>query len=515
VSKRRTNGLVIIMILTLAVVLAMASGCSKKNDAALRFEMERKLNQADRLQEQLKVKSSELSEADLKTVIDAYSAITKMVAPAKNNSEVQNASEDKKQAWALASLATTRIGGIYLEKKLYDKAYNCFAQVNNDPSTSAIQKNAVTNYMALAQEQLGNFAKAAELYDSLATGYLPLIVPANPNLDALEAPLKSAEMWRKAGEKDKYLIGLANAKVYFNALITKYKGTLTGSAAVGKLAASLIQQGDYAQAIEILGTVRDDSSGHVSPSVMLMIADIYMSKLNDYSSAEKTYREFVNTYPDKPDIGKASLGLGLSLFQQGKFLESRKQVEGIEKLPKVTQQTVAQAFYLTALSYEKEDKWELAKGQFDIIQTSFPGANESFESVLHVADYYRNKGQTDLAQKAFDEAVGYINKYISQNTDKPDVSAIAIGYLVRAYTENKQLDKAIEQLVILHDHYLRYPEGKFAPIRLADMYENSLHDLLRAISWLKVFVSENPDANDLNQLQMHIQNLEQKAGVSH
>jgi TolA-binding protein len=487
--------------------MVMLLGCAK-TDIGKRYDMEKMLTNADRLQDQIKQKGKAVSDEDLKQIVDAYSRIAAMIEPPKNSTDVQQASQEKQQTWALASLANTRIGVLYLSLNMYDKAYDILKIIADSPATTPLQKNALLSYMALAQEKLKRYPEAAAIYDSLAQGYLSLVIPDSPNMDALDAPVKLAGMWAKSGNNDKYLAGMDKARDYYNGLVSKFKGTLTESAALGKIAATYIEQQNYPQAIATLRMVRPDSSGHSSPSILLMIADIYMNNLKSYPQAENTYREFVDNYPAHASLAAATLGIGLSLFEQGKYTAARKAVENLDNLPKADSKSVAEAIYLTGLCYEKEDKWELARGQFDIVQTSFPGSNEAFESALYVADHYRIDNQKDLTKKAFDQAVAYINKYVAQNPSDQIACSRALGYLVRAYIENGDLEKGAEQLAHIHELYPQLPEGKLAPLRIADIYENNLHNPAKAVTWLKTFVSENPDAPNLNDVKSHIETLE-------
>jgi TolA-binding protein len=497
----------IIAISLLLIAFFFTGGCGK-TDKALRFELEKMLTQADRLQDRLTAKGAGISDENLKQLIDSYSAIATKAGSPTNNMQVSGASDDKKQVWAIASLADTRIGTLYYNKRLYDKAYDFFKIVYDSPATTAIQRNAVLSYMANSMDKSGDYGNAAELYDSLATGYVSLIDPKHPNMDALEAPIKAADMWGKSGDELKFNASMDKARSYYQSLTDKYKGTLTEPTAIGKIAATYLQQQRYPEAIEVLRGVKDDTTGQTGPVVMLMIGDIYMKNLKDYPSAEKTYRQFINTYPNNIEIGAAELGLGLSLFEQKKYIEARKAVEGIEKLPKAKPQVVVQALFLVALCFDHEDKWELAKGQLEYIQSSFAGTNESFDAGLNIIDHYRKRGLSDIQNNSFDNFVDYVNKYIKQNNSDAVAVARALGYLVKAYTENNDLSKAAEQLSLVHDQYPQLPEGKLAPLRLSDMYENSLFDTTKAISWLKIFVKENPDAVDLDKIKSHIQQLE-------
>jgi tetratricopeptide (TPR) repeat protein len=476
--------------------------------------MERMMLQADRLSDQLKLKGPATTEEDLNKLIAAYRGIADKAPLVTVSSEIKQASDEKKQAWALGSLAITRIGNLYLDRKAYDRAFDLFKEVAENPTTTPLQRNAVINYMAHSAENLGNYPEAAELFDSLSAGYLPLIAPDNPNLDALDGPIKSADMWMRAGNKEIYFEKTRQAESYFKALIDNYKGTLVESAAVGKLSALYLKLSRFADAIEALSSVRNDSSGNISPGVLMTIADIYMSRLRDFRSAEKIYRDFLEFYPNHESFSASTLGLGFCLFEQARYAQARETVGGIEKMSNVSQQTAAQANYLIAICYEKEDKWELARGQLDFVRTSFAGTDQAFEAALYLPNYYRRRGMTDMVRKSFDEIVRYISKYADENAANPVAASRALGYLVRAYTENDDIKAAAEQLTLLHDRFPQFPEGKFAPLRLSEIYQNSLFDTARAIAWLKIFIDENPDAKDVENLKEHLNILESRTGIT-
>lgn len=500
------------LLLLLSVLFSVITGCGRQTDTALRFEMERLLVQADRLQDQLKIRSAALPESDLNRLIEAYEKVAAKAPAIKSLSEIEKASEDRKQAWAIGSLAVTRIGTLYLNHRIYDKAFERFKSVADNPTTTTLEKNAVTSYMALALERLGRYQEASVFYDSLAIGYLAVLAPQNPNLDALDGPLKSAEMWMKAGYRNRYLEKMVLAETYYKNIIDKYKGTLLEAAAVGKLSGAYLQQSKFDDAIRVLQTVRDDSSGYISPTILMTIADIYLNRLRDFRSAERTYRDFLEYYPKHESAALAQLGLGLTLFEQTKYAEARKAVQGIEKIPRIRQNTTAQALFLVALCFEKEDKWELAKGQFDIVQSSFIGTEHAFEAALHVPAYYRNRGKTELAKRTFESAVRYIEKYAEENTANPVSVSRALGYLVRAYTENGDYDNAARQLTALHDRFPQLPEGKLAPLRLGELFETVINDTAKAIDWLRIFVAENPDASNINDIKNHMLDLQSHKG---
>jgi TolA-binding protein len=242
-----------------------------------------------------------------------------------------------------------------------------------------------------------------------------------------------------------------------------------------------------------------------------MIADIYMNNLKDYKGAEITYREFIKNYPKVKMITSGILGLGLSLYEQQLYIDAREAVKDIDKKqqPGANPVIVIEGKYLAALCLAKANKWDQALGQFNFIQATFPGSDKAFESGLYIANYYKDRGETKLADNAFSNIEKYIIKYTNPETTNPMLAARAIGYLARCYTEEKNFPKAIETLATLHSKYPKTTDGQLAPLRLADLYENVLKDKAKAIEWLNLFITENPDAENIGELETHIKALSQ------
>ncbi|MCP4582251.1 MAG: tetratricopeptide repeat protein [candidate division Zixibacteria bacterium] len=481
--------------------------CGRKTDLAVRYEMEKKFNEADRLQEQFKIKGPRLSDDDLEALVEAYEQVTDMVDLPDDSVAVLKASRVLHQTWELALLSFTRIGALYLDRKEYESSYNNFKIIVDSPAANLIQRGAAINYLALCRENAKRYKEAARLYEQLADSYKRFIQPQNPNLDALSAPVKAAEMWLMLGNTRKYDSMLDQARTYYNQIRSLHPGTPFESAVLGKIVATYLRQQKYNRAVTILEDTRDDSTGLLTSRVLMILADIHMNRTGNYKKAEQTYREFIRHYTDTKEIGRMTLGLGVSLFEQQKYSKAREAIKGIKKLPKVSDITVAEAYYLTAICYEKEDRWEQAIGQFDLVQASFPGTDKAFEAGLHVANRYRSNGQIKLASQKFEETAAYITRFTNPETSNPLMAARAMGYLVRCYTETQDITKVIETLEQLFGLYPLTPEGRFAPLKLADIYENEIKDNNKVIKWLTKFIEINPDAGDLDKIKARIQRL--------
>ena len=174
----------------------------------------------------------------------------------------------------------------------------------------------------------------------------------------------------------------------------------------------------------------------------------------------------------------------------------------------VKPQNVADGYYLSALCYEKEGNWEKALNQFDLIRATFPGSNKSFEAALYVANHYKKKSQKTLADRAFAEAEDYIEKFTNPETAGAPLASKSLDYLARCYIEQEDYNKAIETLTTLHERYPKRPQGKLAPRQIADLYENKLDNKPNALIWLRTYVDENPDADDIEEIQAKIRALE-------
>lgn len=497
--------------LTPLILLGLIINCNQKTDLAIRYDMEKNLNEADRLQEQFAIKGDQLSDTELNQLIVKYLEVAEMAKLPSESAQVENADEELKHTWELAMLSYTRVGALYYDhRKMYDKSYDYFEKIIDTPASRPIQKGAALNYMASCREKSGRYKEAATIYKSLADNYPEYIIPDNPNIDALNAPIKVAEMWQIVDGDKKYFEKLETARKYYNKLLPKYPGSPFEAALMGKIVGTYLRENRFNEAVNLLEDTKNDSTGLLSPRVMMILADIYIKNIHDFRKAEKVYRKFLKHYSDNNTAGQMTMGLGLSLYEQGKFSRARKAVKDIEKVTGVRKSSISEAYFLTALCYEKEGTWARALNQFNLIQATFAGTEKAFEAGLYVANYYRSNGKTKLANSKFQETIDYIIKYTNPETSNPLLAARAFGYLARTYTEMGNLDKTIETMETVFKQYPRSPEGRLAPLRIADLYENEKKDYQEAAIWLRTFIDENPGAGDTVKIAAHIQTLVNK-----
>ena len=497
--------------LILLAFLTLLTNCGKKTDLAIRYEMEKKLNEADRLQEQLSIKGEDFSESDISRLEDAYLEVADMVELPTDTLAVANATDERIHTWELAMLAYSRIGALYFDNaEDYEKAYGYFEKIINTTAAKPVQRGAAQNYLASCLEEMDQYKEAADMYDSLADGYPQFIAPENPNIDALNAPIKSAEMWQRISGDDEYFKRLAKARDYYNKLLPLFPDTPLEAAVLGKIVGSYLREGEFNKAVSILNDTRDAQTGLLTPRVLMILADIYLQNVKDYRKAEQTYREFLKHYPEDNAAGQMTMGLAISLYEQKKYTDARNAIKDIEKVPNIRSSLVGEAYFLTALCYEKSGNWDRALNQFDLIQATFPGSEKAFEAGLYVANYYYSKGQSKLANNKFEETAAYIKKYTNPQTSNALLASRAMGYLARCYTEMGDLPKTIETMEELYEQFPRSPEGRLAPLRLADLYENEMKDYQAAKTWLEKFIEDNSGADNLDKIRDHIKELDKK-----
>lgn len=489
--------------LALLSLLVIFGGCKGRTDAGIRYDMEKWLVTADELRQKMLEKDRPLSAAEYDSLFEAYDKVVKAVKPPADSAQIAKASEDKKQAWAISALAQTREGILYLERRDFEKAFASFKAVYDNPIATPIQRNAVKTYLAATKEKAGDYRAAARLYNELAMEYLPLVVPQNPNMDALGAMIKSAEMYGKAGDMAAFNSTLENARAYYADLEKKYPGTSIANMALGKRIATYLHQEKYVDAIAALESTRIDSTGQLPPEILFMKGEILMNNLRDYAAAERTYGEFLKAYPNHARASSARMALGLSLYEQGKYSAARNAIKDIEA-KRGSDQLSVEADYLSALCFEKEGEWDRALAKLNYIQATYPGSEKGFEAALFIANYYKKRNDYNLSQRAFKQAEDYIKKYTDPATSNPVLAAKALGFLVRCYMEMPNFEAAAATLKTLYEKFPKSTEGKLAPLKLADLYENILHDNAQAANWLRIFAEKNPDADNLKEINDHI-----------
>lgn len=487
----------------------MLFSCSR-TEMERQFEMERAVNRVNRQKQQFYLSGGKLDSGEYEILKSSYTAITEMVPrPPEDSASADSVSGPLAVSWQMAGLAYYNLGLLNMEMEYLEDAFNSFEQLIDHYGFKPHQVQTALFMQALVRFKQDRFRDAVLLYNAVAQYYLESAEPESDlNLNALDSPLTAAKILRDMENEGQFKKQLSRAIDYYWGILNSRHGTPLANAAIGKLASAFLlgELGD--SAVVVLSQVKDPQTGNIPPLVLYNIANIQRNNLNDFAGAEKSYRQFVENYSNHPFMASARFGIAASLFALGKYVMARHEVSIVENIRGVPDRILAEAAFLKALSYQMEDNWPRALGEFDYVRTNFPISRRGMETPLHVAAYYRSKGNFKLAENALDEAERDYRRLMDVYSARRDIVVKAMSYLAGSMVERELWEDAVDVLKTLASKYPETPEGYSANPAAADILTDKLKKPSEAAALLRVFVSNYPGSKDIESIMAYADSLE-------
>jgi tetratricopeptide (TPR) repeat protein len=503
----------IIRLFLSTAILATALSCGQ-TDLGRQFKMERALNSANRLKTQSYIGVKRLDDARYRQLENAYREITEMVPPPPEDSAaIKQASDALNSCWQLAGIAFYNLGLLKMEGGDYQGAFDDFQTLIGRYGFRPQHVRTALMMQAAARLKQDRFEEAVLLYNRAAEYYLTSGPPlGKPEMEVLEAPLIAARILDKTEGKPDFDRQLDYSIRYYWNILNSYGNSRLGDAAIGNLAQAFLMGDRADSAVAILSAVRDPETGKNPPLVLVNIASIQLNNLKDPSAAEKTYRVFLETYPEHRLAASARLGLGTALFSQGQFENARMEISTIGEDFSASDAIKAKADYLGALCLEKEGRWERALGEFQYIAAEYPATAWGMEAVTHVAEYYKANGNERLAAEAFKDADEHYRKLMDLYEARVGIAARAMSYLARSLTLQEKWEDAADVLSSLAVRYPGTAEGYSSYLPAADILAGKLNRPAEAAALLRIFARNYPGDENIGAVNAYADSLERAAG---
>lgn len=495
--------------LILAPLSLLIAACSQ-NEMQRQFRMERAINEANRLKRQFYITGGEIDRAEFEKLRDSFIAVTKMIsAPPGDSAAIADASEPLRVSWQMAGLAYFNLGLLNMQMGNLDSAFDDFQLLIEKYGFKPHQTRTALLMQALARYKQKKYRESVTLYNQVAQYYQRTgAIEPNPDMDALDSPLTAARILRTTAEKKQFECQINRAIDYYWGILIGSQGTPLGDAAIGKLASAFLM-GDLADsAVSVLSQVKDPSTGQIPPIVLFNIAGIEQNYLDDYAAAEESYMKFVDLYENHPLAASAQLGIGMALYYEKKYNRARDELTAAEHFKGAGYDAQAEATYYRARSFEKQNDWQRALGEFSYLRANYPISRRGMEAPMYVAGYYQSKGESRLATEAFDDAEEDYRKLMDIYSARSDIVARATWFLARCFRMQKRWEEAVDLLKTLATRYPQTPEGYSAIPLAAEILSSKLNKPKDAAAMIKLFIENYPGVSSVKDMKAYADSLE-------
>ncbi len=223
---------------------------------------------------------------------------------------------------------------------------------------------------------------------------------------------------------------------------------------------------------------------HASKAYNALMKNLEKASASDYQKVIDAYREITIRYPMWPNSAQAQFGIGQLYAIQNNLPKAREEFAVILKDYTANVDMCATVLFIIAVIYEKEDDWAKAQETLNKITSDYSNTGTAFQVPVHIAEYYKSKGQTAEAETAYAAA---LDKYKSmiKNSPKTYGALIALDLAMTCYSDQEKWNDALEYLGgLAHD----YPDTLLAPKSLfitGAIYQEKLNQPQKALEYYR------------------------------
>ena len=226
----------------------------------------------------------------------------------------------------------------------------------------------------------------------------------------------------------------------------------------------------------------------------------------DYQKIIDSFREITIRYPTWPDSAQAQFNIGQLYAMQGNLSKAKDEFGAILNDYSQNVDMCANGLFMITLIYEKEDNWPRAKESLDKITDSYPNTATAFQVPIHIAEYYKRRGQNSEAETTYAAALDKYKKVIKENP-KSYGAVMAIDLIVTCYVDREQWNEALDYLSGLVNDY---SDTALAPKALfieGAIYEQKLSQPNKAIELYREIIQKYPKTPFAKTAQKQIKTL--------
>ncbi|UCF04179.1 MAG: tetratricopeptide repeat protein [bacterium] len=484
IRKGKGTSLLPLSVALIAACLMLVAGACGEREQNPRYAAEKSLFNARKTRDRL-LQGTVASEF-IDQVVDNYRKI------------VQEHRSSMKQHEGLEEIVVTaqiELAELEFRAQRFTDARNDFEEAAElAQGIPRARANAIYSAAVIA-ELMEDTNTAIELYKRFYGDYLnreSLEGTAAMNTRYLITPLKLSELYLGSGSEAESNEWLTAGKAAYDYLIENASDTAIVKEMHFNLLTCQLQGKEWQQALE---TIRELRARYREPadraSLWYLEAKILLEGTNEPQKALERFLGLSEELPDSREASIALLSAGNIEFSRRHYAPAKQLYQRlIDRFPDRTAEVV-EAEWQLALLAEAQDNWVDASLRYKSIYTKYSNTLQGLEAPLRIAENYKNKGETDAANAAFNQAIEHFNGIIESQVSQ-SVKILAEKHLVRAYTEQGKWTEAADRLLELPDRYPDYIRFRDNYLLAASIFEQELGNNERAAEILRICQTRYP-----------------------
>jgi tetratricopeptide (TPR) repeat protein len=487
----------------LVAVAVLASGCGR-TDLRERYVAERMAWRASKLAAAMR-SNPDLATDEMQAEVErSYQAIVDRFPPTEGGPTTP----EGRDVASIAGQSRLTLAGMASSRGDDERALKLLASVRDGYAHDRRLAIEAALAMGDALEAAGRWPEAVREFDALVAAWPPSEERGGaPDPRIVRTPLKVAAGYAVRGDAAAAATRFDAARAYYDRWIREADGAPTAALALELKGESFVQQGRYAEAVSAF-TLLEERYGTEKnrAAIWLRLAEVYATGLGDERTAADYYAKVASGNPDDVSGATASIALAVLDSDAGRHADARARLEDVAGRFRTQQTVSATAMYYIALSYEAEGEWESAAARYSALAQEHPTTLYGMETPLRVARHYREAGENDAADGAYERAVEQYER-VCETAPLTPADLAARSYLVQARLEQEEWAEAAAVLV---ETARRFAEIEAAPgmlFQAADLYASKLNDASKAADALAMVRDGYPGTDAAGEAEARLKRL--------
>lgn len=481
-STNRPGTRLILAVTLVTLVIAMI-GCSDQRNLRLRYEAEKKLNQAEKELENARIKN-ELSEPSVVNDLHAkFKEVSNYSIAALDSLSPDEQGEIRTQIAELAFQSTTRLTQFLFSEGQYDSCVALLYRLSGKLKLPPLESAVVWVNIGQAHQAKGEWDKAVEVFNkALALTDPPLDQQGQVIYSVFNLPAHMFAIYAQIGDTQQAKVSFDRSITYYRTFADQTPRSKLGIASVAILSALYSDSRMWRDALRELSLLTD-STGQVNWEASVRMGDIYASQLQLFDSAMIFYDRAYGRLAGADTLARPVILFkeGLALLEEKKYDEARKQLNDLNQNYPGYFASTPMAQLAKAKTFDDEGNWDRAETEYRFLIDNYVGSDEAMSTYLYLGDQLEKRGRTVEA----DRWMGHADSYYQQIADRnrgTQIEALAMTYQAELLRRKADWPGSVVKLMQIFTKFPNDEIGQRAALAAAGVAREKLGNPAQADS---------------------------------
>lgn len=229
----------------------------------------------------------------------------------------------------------------------------------------------------------------------------------------------------------------------------------------------------------------------------------------ELTKAVKKLYMFSKKYPKTQLAVDADFTIAELFIAKKEYTKARSYLQSMVGKYKSAPVICAEVVFVIGKSYEIDDQWSHALGQYKNIMREYPITPRGLSTPLYIASYYKRKYQPDRMMSAYQDAIAFYQGLAAKYPNTP--LAFKVQLLVaQCYGSLNDWKSAVNTLEDVASTYRRKVRIDDVLMGIATIYKKELKDDFKAKEKLRQIILEYPNGKMSKAAQVILNEMEKK-----